>query len=50
MVLDSTGDFVLTANNLSDPTINAFTLSSGELTVSTSGSVVSGPVAIVAVP
>lgn len=50
MVLDSTGDFVLTANNYSSPYINAFTLSSGTLSSSTSSSAVSNPIAIVAAP
>jgi 6-phosphogluconolactonase (cycloisomerase 2 family) len=51
MVLDSTGNFILTANNASNPTINALTVATtGEMAVSTSGSAVSAPVAIVAAP
>ena len=50
MVVDSTGDFVLTANEYGSPYISAFTLSSGTLTSSTSSSAVSNPIAIVAAP
>jgi 6-phosphogluconolactonase (cycloisomerase 2 family) len=47
---DSTGNFVLGISYGGTPTFDAYTLSSGTLTLSTSNSTVGSPVAIVAAP